>query len=115
MLFVTLFITLILFKNDINSKVIVLMLGVSLFYFNKKNIKISIQRHYPLLVFFLFITLSLSYSSNLIYGLNKVERLLLIPASILMFSSINKKDINFEFVSIGYVIVVLFARKTSRV
>ena len=108
-LFVTLFITLILFKNDINSKVIVLMLGVSLFYFNKKNIKISIQRHYPLLVFFLFITLSLSYSSNLIYGLNKVERLLLIPASILMFSSINKKDINFEFVSIGYVIVVLFA------
>lgn len=101
------YISLIFFDNDINSKVILIGLLLSLILFNKEKTKKTICDNYPLLILFFLIIFSLTYTINIDYGLKKVERLLIIPAAILMASSLGK--IRFKVIALVFIIISLIA------
>lgn len=60
----------------------------SLCFYQWDLLKSSCGQHYPLLLIFFIICLSLIYTDNMAVGLHKVQRVALIPAAILVFSFI---------------------------
>lgn len=108
-LYLLFFTSLILFDNDINSKVIIAIAIISLFRFTSKNFKNTLKTNYPLLLFFFVVTLSLLYTTKIDNGIKVIESFLIIPASILMFSFFKRKQSSFKHIAVLYIFVVLIA------
>lgn len=108
-LYLLFFASLILFNNNINSKVIIGIVLISLFKLTKENFTYTLKLHYPLLLLFGIIILSLAYTTELKNGVKEIERLLIIPSSILIFSFFSRKPPSFKNISIFFILTVLAA------
>lgn len=82
------FLSLLFAPNDVNSKVIIALGLFSICFFDLDKLKTAIIQHYPLLILFLMICLSLAYTDALGIGLKKIQRVSFIPISIIIFSFI---------------------------
>ena len=109
------FISLILAPNDINSKVLIGLVIVSLFYFSLESLKESLKHHFPLLLLFLLITISLVYTGDLPTGVQKIQRVLVIPLFFMVFPFANlSKRVSQQILTV-FVFVVLIATVYSHV
>ncbi|MDF4220169.1 O-antigen ligase family protein [Maribacter sp. M208] len=108
-LYLLFFASLILFDNDINSKVLIGIGVILLFNLTKENLVHTIKLHYPLLLFFGWNIISLLYTSEQKNGIKEIEGLLIIPAALLIFSSLAGKRTTLISIGIMYILVVLVA------
>lgn len=109
------FISLILAPNDINSKVLIGLVIVSLFYFSLESLKESLKHHFPLLLLFLLITISLVYTGDLPTGVQKIQRVLVIPLFFMVFPFANlSKRVSQQILTV-FVFVVLTATVYSHI
>ncbi|CAG2534645.1 O-antigen ligase like membrane protein [Maribacter dokdonensis] len=108
-LYLLFFASLILFDNDINSKVLIGIGVILLFNLTKENLVHTIKLHYPLLLFFGLNIISLLYTSEQKNGIKEIEGLLIIPAALLIFSSLAGKRTTLRSIGIMYILVVLVA------
>lgn len=112
-LFSFFFFSLVLTSNDINSKVLLLLVLYSLLFFDKIKLKMALRDHYPLLIIFVLVTLSLLYTENIEVGLQKIQRVLIIPLFFLIFPFANLSKGLWQKISLFFVGVVLLAALTS--
>ncbi len=108
LLFILFFGTLILAPNDVNSKVIILTVIVSCFYFSGRKFQLFVKNHLSLLVLFLLIVLSLTYTEDFGAGVQKIQRVLIIPLFFLIYSSISlSKKLSLQILkSIVFIVLV---------
>ncbi|NER13248.1 hypothetical protein GWK08_07340 [Leptobacterium flavescens] len=109
------FVSIVLTPNSVNSKVIIITLLYSLFFFNWRSLKTGLSNHYPLLLFFIICSLSLLYSDNLSLGLKRIERLTILPVSILIFSFLPLKRSSLTNILKFYVVVIFTATIYSHI
>lgn len=103
------FISLIVAPNDVNSKVTIILVLFSLCFFNLNNLKTYVLNNYPLIIFFFLISISLVYSDNINIGLNKIQRVSIIPASIFIFSFLTPSKKSTSIILGVFLATVLFA------
>lgn len=109
LLFILFFGTLVLAPNDVNSKVIILMVVVSFFYFSLRKFQLFVKNHMALLVLFLLIVLSLIYTEDFGAGVQKIQRVLIIPLFFFIYSSIGlSKKLSLQILK-SIVFIVLIA------
>lgn len=115
LLFILFFATLVLTPNDINSKVIILMVFASLLYFSLSKFKVFGKNHLALLVLFLLIVQSLIYTEDFGAGAQKIQRVLILPLFFLIYPSIDlSKKISLHILK-SIVFVVLIATVWSHI
>lgn len=108
-LFFIFFISLILFKNDLNSKVIIGLVAISLYYFNYSIFKTVVVKNLPILALFAIIVISLLYTIDLKIGLKRVERLTIIPSYLLIFTYLSRQKIKRTHVYFIYILIISIA------
>ncbi len=82
------FISLVFLPNSINSKVIVALAIISLLSIDFNALKRSARNNYPILLVFLWLSFSLSYSSDILNGIKEIGGFIIIPISVLIFSQV---------------------------
>ncbi len=105
-------------KEDINTKIFISLTAFSLFFAIKErsfNIK-KLKNYLPFLIFYLFVILSLTYSSNIKYGIDLSVKLLPLIALPFIFSviEISRKEFFILIkIIIGWVLILaLFSHYT---
>lgn len=73
------------------------------------GLKQAWKRHYPLVLLFLFMLISLSYSQDLETGLERIERAAILPVSVLIFSGLSLSQKQTRRVLMAFTILVLMA------
>jgi|TARA_R110000764_G_scaffold215795_2_gene302510 hypothetical protein len=114
-LYLLFFGSLILFDNNINSKVLIGIGVILLFKLTKEDFIHTVKLHYPLLLFFGISIISLLYTSEFKNGIKEIEGLLIIPAAILIFSSLTRKPATLKYISVVYIFIVLVATLYSHI
>tara|TARA_R110002167_G_scaffold35735_1_gene113932 strand:+ start:3163 stop:4389 length:1227 start_codon:yes stop_codon:yes gene_type:complete len=114
-LYLLFFGSLILFDNNINSKVLIGIGVILLFKLTKEDFIHKVKLHYPLLLFFGISIISLLYTSEFKNGIKEIEGLLIIPAAILIFSSLTRKPATLKYISVVYIFIVLVATLYSHI
>lgn len=107
------FLSLILLDNDINSKILILLLIFSLFLIRPYQLKLFIIKNHPLIAFFTLNLISLLYSSDITSGFKHIEKLAIIPACLLIFSVYSKKQLNTRYISYLYISLIIIATSYS--
>ena len=104
-----------MFDNNINSKVLIGIGVILLFKLTKEDFIHTVKLHYPLLLFFGISIISLLYTSEFKNGIKEIEGLLIIPAAILIFSSLTRKPATLKYISVVYIFIVLVATLYSHI
>lgn len=114
-LFMLFFMSLVLAPNDINSKVLIGLVIVSLFYFSLESLKESLKDQFPLLLLFVLIAVSLVYTQDSSAGIQKIQRVLVIPLFFMVFPFANlSKRVSQKILTV-FVFVVLIATVYSHI
>lgn len=108
-LYIIFFLTLIFTPNHINSKVLVLLAIFSLSLTGVSALKLSWKLNYPLILLFLWMLFSLIYSQDLEMGLDKVQRAVILPVSILIFSGMRISEKEARRIFSAFTILVFIA------
>jgi len=114
-LFFVFLVTLIFAPNDANSKAIAVLVLFSFCFFNLNELRNFTQRHYPLLILFLLICLSLVYTDNLTIGLKKIQRVFIVPMLLLVFSFLRLSKSSTWIILRIFVVLVLLAALFSHI
>lgn len=112
-LFFIFFLSLVLLDNDVNSKVLIILLIFSLFSFKLDSFKIKVKKNFPLIAFFILNLLSLTYSSDIASGFKHIEKLAIIPACLVVYSAYSKKQISLSLISFIYISIIIIATTYS--